>query len=229
MFKGVTATFAIGLFKVSTSSGIVTQVAALDEYSYSTVKWSPDGQYIVCTRGNSTEAHPLRVMLMDGDGANERTLQTLPVGSDVESVVSSLSFRKASTDPNPGPGPIPVPPTLPSVASGTETSALGAGHQREQIGDLSIEGLDGATVLSRTYPSHAAGAKPSVAVVVLDDGRHAAFVEMPDGSWRSQDWARRAVLSSRADGAFRFRLPSQDGTSIPAVGWKAAPTATSPR
>jgi hypothetical protein len=67
---------------------------------------------------------------MDADGADEQTLETLPEGSDVATVMSSFSFRKPSTDPDPGPGPFPMLPSESASAarSGPQGIADGSGR-----------------------------------------------------------------------------------------------------
>jgi hypothetical protein len=123
VFTGVTSNFTIGVFKVSTVSGIVTQLAGMDYYGYSVAKWSPDGQYIAYADGTATEDDPLRIVLMDADGANERTLDTLPEGTDVDTVMTSFSFLKSSTDADPGPGPFPIQPSESAAATASATVA----------------------------------------------------------------------------------------------------------
>lgn len=130
VFTGVTSDFAIGVFKVSTSTGLVTQVAGMDYYAYSVAKWSPDGQYIAYADGTGTEYNPLRIMLIDADGANERTLDTLPEGSDVDTVMTSFSFLKSSTDLAPGPGPFPVLPSEPTSAARAGAAGVAGGSRR---------------------------------------------------------------------------------------------------
>ena len=130
VFTGVKSDFTIGVFKISTTSGDVTEVAAMDYYAYSVAKWSPDGQYIAYAEGNGTESHPLRIVLMDADGANARTLDTLPEGSDADTVMTSFSFLKSSTDPEPGPGPFPVLPSEPASAARAGAPGVAGGSPR---------------------------------------------------------------------------------------------------
>jgi len=130
VFTGVTADFTIGVFTIDTTSGYVTQVAATDYYTYSVAKWSPDGQYIAYADGNGTARHPLRIVLVDADGANERTLDTLPAGSHADTVMTSFSFLKSSTDPDPGPGPFPILPSEPASAARAETQGVADGSGR---------------------------------------------------------------------------------------------------
>ncbi len=128
VFTGVKADLTIGVFTISTTTGYVTEVAPMDYYTYSVAKWSPDEQYIAYAEGNSTESHPLHIVLMDADGANQQTLETLPEGSDEATVMSSFSFRKSSTDPDPGPGPFP--PSEPASAARVEAQGTADGSHR---------------------------------------------------------------------------------------------------
>jgi hypothetical protein len=130
LFTGVTADFTIGVFKVSTATGVVTQIAGMDYFAYSVAKWSPDGEYIAYADGTGTESHPLRIMLVDADGTNERTLDTLPPGSDVDTVMTSFSFLKPSTDLDPGPGPFPILPSEPAPAPRSATQGRPGGSAR---------------------------------------------------------------------------------------------------
>jgi hypothetical protein len=53
---------------------------------------------------NDPQAHGPQIGVMDADGTNRQTLETLPVGTETD----GPSFRQASTHPSPGPGPFPA-------------------------------------------------------------------------------------------------------------------------
>jgi len=106
-FMGVTDSFDIEMVKVNTTTGIVTE---LSNYSWDTdyadghPDWSPDGELISYLRmPNDPQADGQQIAVMDADGTNRHTLETLPVGTET----FGPSFRQASTYPSPGPGPFP--------------------------------------------------------------------------------------------------------------------------
>jgi RHS repeat-associated protein len=269
VFVGLTDTFAYGLFKVSTATGVVTQLTdayADPGYSTGTPDWSPDGAHIAYLRTTSMgdpQTYPAKVMVMDPDGDHKRTLATAPEGGEV----TGLSFRQASSYPDPGPGPFPVistppppPPSgpatwgagsagIPGVPGGVSPQMpscnrgrpvnCATGNQWEQLADLTLDGVGGPTVLSRTYNSQAAAANqtgrlgrgwsrafgarldqpgdPHRATVTLDDARQVSFMEMPDGGWQAAAWVQ-ATLTRREDGGFRLRLPSRYRLDFDASG-----------
>lgn len=103
-FMGVTDSFDIEMVKVNTTTGIVTE---LSNYSWDTdyadghPDWSPDGELISYLRmPNDPQADGQQIAVMDADGTNRHTLETLPVGTET----FGPSFRQASTYPSPGPG-----------------------------------------------------------------------------------------------------------------------------
>ena len=113
------------------------------------------------------------------------------------------------------------------------------GNQWEQLVDISIDGLGGPTVLSRTYNSQAAAASisgslgrgwrqafaarlkqssvPGRLTAELEDGSEVSFEEMPDGSWRAADWVQ-ATLTTRSGGGHTLRLPSHYRLNFDADG-----------
>jgi RHS repeat-associated protein len=137
---------------------------------------------------NDPQAYGSQIAVMDPDGTDQRTLETLPAGTvpPVGIETDGPSFSQASTSSDPGPGPFPdILPPEPPPAQGPETYGPGAvggasvtlsaspqlphcnrgrpvncatGNQWEQLTDLAIDGIGGPTILSRTYNSQAAAA-----------------------------------------------------------------------
>ena len=238
-------------------------------YSDAAPDWSADGTLIAYVRtagSGDSQTYPGKVMVMDPDGENNRVFATAPAGAAVSGL--SFRQASSYPDPGPGPFPditAPAPPPqdgpqtwgVASTAVADVPVTLGSpspqlprcdrgrpvncatGNQWDQLADLTLEGLGGPTVLSRTYNSQAAAAyqtgplgrgwsqafrarldqpgDPHRATVTLDDASQVSFMEMPDGSWRAPAWVQ-ATLSRRHDGGFRLRLPSQYRLSFDASG-----------